>query len=161
MQTAAERRAAETLLRGLFVKLAPQHVRLLGSIRRSLLKRLPTTHELVYEYRTWVVISYSPSDRGFEGVFAIRASAKGVELHFNRGKELSDPTKLLRGSGKQVRGMQVEAASVLAKPAVVRLMKEAIARNPVPFPRKGRGSILVRSASATKRSKGRAQKAKS
>jgi hypothetical protein len=106
---------------------------------------------LVYEYRDWFVISYSPSERGYEGVLAIRASADAVKLCFNRGKELEDPSKLLQGSGKQARSIDVESASTLAWPAVACLINEAIARNDVPFARAGRGSVVIRSASAAQR----------
>ena len=150
-QSAAERRSAEVQLRALIAKFAPAHLRLVGAARRSLRKRLPTAHELVYEYRDWFVISYSPSERGYEGVLAIRADAGGVKLYFNRGKELPDPAKLLQGSGGQVRSIDLEGASTLARPAVARLIQEAIARNRVPFARAGRGSVVVRRTSANQR----------
>jgi hypothetical protein len=150
-QSAAERRSAEAELRTLIAKFAPEHVRLISTMRRSLRKRLPTAHELVYEYRAWFVISYSPNQRGYEGVLAIRGSADGVKLFFNRSKELPDPAKLLQGSGKQMRSINVEATSTLARPEVARLIDEAIARNPVPFARAGRGSVVIRSTSAKQR----------
>jgi hypothetical protein len=119
-------------------------------MRRSLRKRLPTAHEVVYEYRDCFVISYSPSERGYEGVLAIRGSASGVKLYFNQGKDLPDPEKLLQGSG-QTRFIDVKGASTLARPAVVSLAEAALARNRVPFARAGRGSIVIRSTSAKKR----------
>ena len=67
-QSAAERRSAEAEVRALIAKFAPAHLRLIGAMRRSLRKRLPTAHELVYEYRSWFVISYSPNEHGYEGV---------------------------------------------------------------------------------------------
>ena len=100
---------------------------------------------------TCFVISYSPNERGYEGVFAIRASADGVRLYFNRGKGLPDPEKLLRGSGNQTRWIHLEGASTLARPAVARLIDEAIARNRVPFARTGRGPVVIRSESAKQR----------
>src|SRR5262245_37488853 len=102
-QSAVARRSAEAELRKIIAKFAPAHQRLLGAVRRSLRKRLPTAHEVVYEYRDFFVISYSPNDRGYEGVLTVRASADGVKLYFNRFKELPDPAKLLQGSGGQVR----------------------------------------------------------
>jgi hypothetical protein len=150
-QSAVARRSAEAQLRTLIEKFAPAHLRLVGAMRRSLRKRLPTAHEVVYEYRDWVVISYSPNERGYEGVLAIHASANGVKLYLNRGKELPDPAKLLQGSGSQMRSINVEGASTLARPEVARLIDEAIARNPVPFARAGRGSVVIRSASAKQR----------
>ena len=147
-QTAVARRSAEAELRGLIAKFAPAHQRLIGAIRRWLRKRLPTAYEVVYEYRDAFVISYSPNERGYEGVFAIRASANGVKLYFNRGKGLPDPEKLLRGFGKQTRWIHLEGASTLARPAVARLIDEAIAGNRVPFSRTGRGPVVIRSVSA-------------
>jgi hypothetical protein len=152
-QSPAARRSAEAELRTLIAKFAPAHLRLLGAMRRSLRKRLPTAHEVVYEYHNLgaVVISFSPNDHGYEGVLGIRADANGVKLFFGRGKELPDPEKLLQGSGSQVRSIDVEGASTLARPEVARLIDEAIARNRVPFAQAGRGSVVIRSASAKKR----------
>src|SRR5438093_13134740 len=121
-QSAVARRSAEAELRRLMAKFAPAHQRPIGAMRRWLRKRLPTAHEVVYEYRDCFVISYSPSERGYEGVLAIRGSADGVRLYFNRGKGLPDPEKLLRGSGGQTRWIHVEGASTLAHPAVAGLI---------------------------------------
>src|SRR5678816_2866692 len=97
-QSAVERRSAEAHLRTLIAKFAPAHLRLVSAMRRSLRKRLPTAHEVVYEYDNLgaVVISFSPNDQGYEGVLGIRADADGVKLYFNRGKELPDPERLLQ-----------------------------------------------------------------
>jgi hypothetical protein len=150
-QSAVARRSAEAQVRAGIAKFAPAHLRLVGAMRRWLRKRLPTAHEVVYEYRDCFVISYSPSERGYEGVLAIRGSADGVRLYFNRGKGLPDPEKLLQGSGGQTRWIHVEGASTLARPAVASLIDEAIARNRVPFARAGRGSVVIRTTSAKKR----------
>ena len=152
-QSAVARRSAEAELRTLIDKFAPMHLRLLGAMRRSLRKRLPTAYEVVYEYRNLgaVVISFSPNERGYEGVLTIRADADGVKLYFNRGKELPDPAKLLQGSS-QTRWISMEGASTLARPEVAHLIDEAIARNPVPFASAGRGSVVMsRSTSAKQR----------
>jgi hypothetical protein len=117
-------------------------------MRRLLQKLLPTAHEMVYEYRSWFIISYSPSGHGYEGVLAIRGSTDGVKLCFNRGKELKDPEKLLGGSSTQVRSMEVPTASTLARPAVATLIVQAIAHNDVPFAKAGRGPIVIRSGTA-------------
>ena len=149
-QSAAARRSAEDEVRALIDKFAPANLRLIGAMRRALRKRLPTAHELVYEYRDCFVISLSPDDRGYEGALAIRASAEGVRLYFNRGKDLPDPEKLLKGSS-QTRWIPVAAASALARPEVARLIDEAVARNRVPFAPAGRGSVVVRLTTAKKR----------
>ncbi len=150
-QSASARRSAEAELRTLIDKFTPTQMRLVSTMRRSLQQRLPTAHEVVYEYRDCFVISYSPSERGYEGVLVIRGSANGVKLYFNRGKELPDPAKLLQGPGGLARWIDVAGASTLGRPEVARLIDEAIARNPVPFARAGRGSVVIRSTSARQR----------
>jgi hypothetical protein len=154
-QSAVARRSAEAQVRGLIAKVAPAHQRLVGATRRWLRARLPTAHEVVYEYRDCFVISCSPNERGYEGVFAIRASADGVKLYFNRGKGLPDPAKLLRGTGTQTRWIQLEGASTLARPEVARLVDEAIASNPVPYARTGLGPVVIRSKSVKPRQRRR------
>jgi hypothetical protein len=149
-QSAVERRSAEAQLRTLIAKFAPAQLRLVGAMRPRLRKLLPTAHEVVYEYRDWFVISYSPNEHGYEGVLAIRGSADGVKLYFNQGKDLPDPEKLLQGSA-QARWIAVENASILTRPAVASLIEEAIARNRVPFALAGRGSVVIRSTSAKKK----------
>jgi hypothetical protein len=155
-QSAAARRAAEAELRRLVTRFAPAHRRLIGAVRRWLRQRLPTAHEVVYEYTDFLVISHSPSEHGYEGVFATRASADGVKFYFNQAKGLPDPEKLLQGSGSQARWIHLEGASTLARPAVASLIAEAIARNRVPFARTGRGPVILRSASAKRRPRRRA-----
>ena len=152
-QPAAERRSAEAQLGALIARFAPANQRLTSVLRRSLRKRLPSAHELVYEYSDCFVISYSPNEHGYEGVVAIRAGADGVRLYFNRGKGLPDPEKLLQGAGNQVRWIPLDGASTLARPAVTRLIDEAIARNRVPFARTGRGPVVICSTSAKQRRK--------
>lgn len=148
-QTAAERRSAEAEVRTLIANFAPAHLRLIGAVRRWLRKRLPTAHELVYEYRDWFVISYSPNEHGYAGILAIRANADGVKLYFNGGRELPDPENMLRGSGKQMRWIHMETASALARPEVASLIEEAIALNRVPFASAVREPVVIRSG-ATK-----------
>lgn len=147
IQSAEARRSAEAELRRMIAAYDPAHQRLIAAARRWLRKRLPTAHEVVYEYKDSLVISYSPNERGYEGVLAIRASADAVRLYFNRGKGLPDPAKLLRGSGKQTRWIDLEGASTLARPQVASLIEEAIVRNPVLLPPTGRGRVVIRSAS--------------
>ncbi len=150
-QTAAERRAAGAELRGLVAKLAPTHADLVAAVRRWLRKRLPTAHEVVYEYADCVVVSYTPSGRGYEGVLAIRAGAEGVRLCVGVSGGLPDPEKLLHGSGKQMRWLDVESASTLRRPAVAALADGAIAGSRVPFAASGRGPIVLAAATAKKR----------
>jgi hypothetical protein len=149
-QSAAEREAADAEIHALTAKFAPAHAGLFDAARQWLRKRLPTAHEVVYEYRDCFVISYSPNEHGYDGVFALRASADAVQLYFNQGKGLPDPAKLLQGSAKQVRSI-VLATDTLARLDVTALLDAALARNPVPYAPTGHGAVIVRSTSAKKR----------
>lgn len=145
-QSQIDRRAAEAYLSSLVKKYASDHARLVASTRRSLRTLLPTAHEIVYDYRKFLVISISPSHKGYEGVFAIRAGPDGVQFYFNRGKDLPDPEKLLKGSASLVRFINLESVSTLKKPAVAALIDEAIARNKVAFAEAGKGAVIIQSA---------------
>lgn len=151
IQPAAAKRAAEAELTTLIAKHAPTHQRLIAAMRRVLRKRLPTAYEIVYEYDNLgaVVISFSPSEQGYEGVLAIRATAEGVKLYLTQGKDLPDPEKLLQGSAG-ARWILVEGAATLKHPAVVSLIDEALARHRVPFANSGRGTVMIQSTSAKK-----------
>jgi hypothetical protein len=151
VQSARERRAAEDELRALIDRLTPDHQRLVGVMRRTLCTRLRGAHEIVYDYRDALVLSFSPSGHGSEGVLAIRAGAEGVRLYFNQGKQLADPLNLLKGSGGMVRYVQVKNASMLARPEVRALIGEAIARSRMDVARGGQGSLTVRMTTARKR----------
>lgn len=158
VQTAAERRAAEAATKALIGKLAPDHARLVSGLRKAVRSLLPSAHELVYEYRSWFVLSFSPTTRGHEGVLAIRGEASGVKLYLNRGKELRDPERLLKGSGSLVRFIEVASAAALRRPAVKALIDEALDRNPLPFEANGAGSIVLR-LDTPKKAKQRRKKA--
>jgi hypothetical protein len=150
-QPAAARRSAEAQVSALIDKYAPAHLRAIGAIRRVLRKRMPTACEIIYEYNGFFVISYSPSEHGYEGVLALRGSADGLRLYLSRGKELSDPAKLLRKAGGETRWIDLEGASTLAHPEAARLIEATIALNRVPFARTGRGSVIMSPSTAKKR----------
>ena len=110
----------------------------------SVRKRLPTANELVYDYASFFVISYSPTDKGIDGIISIAARADRVELYFNHGPQLPDPKKLLRGSGKLTRFIRVEAARQLAHPDVEAFIAAAIDHPSVPLPSVGKGSLVIK-----------------
>ncbi len=110
----SKKRTPEAQLRAYIDKLDPKNQKLFRSVRAAVRKRFPTANELAYDYGHALVIGYSQADRGIDSIVAIRASATGVSLYFSQGPQLPDPKRLLRGSGKQTRFIQVEAASQLA-----------------------------------------------
>lgn len=141
----------EAQLRSFIDKLDPKVQKLIRSVRAALRKRFPTANELAYDYGHAIVISYSPTDGGIDGIVAISARATGVALYFNQGPKLTDPKKLLLGSGKQTRFIRLDAAGQLANPDVEAMIVAAIAQAKVPLPSTGKGKLMIRGAAAKQR----------
>jgi hypothetical protein len=131
-------------LRSLNDKFDPKHQKLIRSIRVALRKRLPTANELAYDYSSFFVIAYSPTDKGIDAVVSIAARADGVDLYFNHGPQLPDPKKLLQGSGKQTRFVRLKTAKHLSDPDVEAFIAAAIDRSSVALPSKGKGSLIIK-----------------
>ena len=134
MKPDSKKRTPEAQLRAYITtgKLDPKNQKLFRSVRTAVRKRFPTANELAYDYSHALVIGYSQADRGIDSIVAIRACATGVSLYFSQGPQLPDPKRLLRGSGKQTRFIEVEAASQLAHPGV-----GSLARSPLRLIRRG------------------------
>lgn len=134
----------EAQLRSLIEKFDPKDQKLIRLVRSAVRKRLPSANELLYDYKTFFVIGYSPTDQPTDGIVSIAARPDGVRLYLNQGPQLPDPKKLLMGSGKQTRFIRVEAARQLAHPDVEALIAAAIDQAGTPLPTEGRGRLVVR-----------------
>ena len=134
----------EAQLRSLIEKFDAEDQRLIRAVRSAVRKRLPAANELVYDYGFSLVIAYSPTEAGIEGIGSISARAEGVSLYFMNGPELPDPKKLLKGSAKQVRFIPVEAASRLKHPDVEALIAATVALASVPLPSRGSGKVVIK-----------------
>jgi hypothetical protein len=134
----------EAQLRSLIAKRDPAHQKLIRAVRSALGKRFPTANEIVYDYGNSLVISYSPSEHGIEGIVSTAARAGGVDLYFNQGHRLPDPKKLLMGSAKQVRFIHLESARHVKHPDVEALIVAAIKASGVRLPATGRGRVIIR-----------------
>lgn len=138
----------EARLRAYLQRFSPENQKLIRAVRSAVRKRLPAANELLYDYKTHIVIGYTPTEHAIDGIVSIAARATGVDLYFNNGVRLPDPEKLLQGSGRQVRFIRVDTARRLAQPAVQALFAAAIARAVVPLPRQGRGRLVLRARAA-------------
>jgi hypothetical protein len=130
-------------LRGLVARLPLPQQRLLRAVRTALRRRFPTANELVYDYGRFVVLSYSPTARGIDGVVALAGRPDGVVLYLNQGPALPDPHGLLRGSGKATRHLPIVAGRQLSHPHVRALLTAAAQQAPVRLPATGKGRLLV------------------
>jgi hypothetical protein len=134
----------EAQLRSFNERFNPKQQKFIRSVRAALRKRFPTANELAYDYTSFFVIAYSPTDRGIEGIVSFAARADRVDLYFSHGPQLPDPKKLLQGSGKLIRFIRLESAKQLAHPDVAAFIAAAIDRASVPLPSKGKGSLIIK-----------------
>lgn len=139
---------AETQVANALAEYEPAIAKLGRALRAKLRSRLPGLVEVVYFYASQrsLVISYSPSERGYEGVFSLAIRPDGARLHFGQGARLSksDPHALLEGHGKTVRHVELASARDLDRPEIEALMSAALALAGVELDPRARGSIVSR-----------------
>jgi hypothetical protein len=136
--------APEAQLRSFNDRFDPKHQKFVRSVRAAMRKRFPTATELAYDYSTFFVIAYSPTERGIDAPVSIAARADGVDLYFNKGPQLPDPKKLLLGSGKQTRFIRLETAKQLGHPDVEAFIAAAIDRASISLPSSGKGNLIIK-----------------
>lgn len=91
--------------------------------RSLLLKLLPGAEETVDP--TAAVLSYGYGS-GYRGMICtVLLSKSGVKIGFVGGAELSDPHKLLEGSGKKHKYIQLHTKSDLTRPGTKQLIQAA------------------------------------
>jgi hypothetical protein len=106
----------------------PEIARRARAILKKMRELLPGAFEFVYDNYSALAIGFSPTDRPSKAVLSIALYPRWINLFFLRGAALPDPKKLLQGSGKQVRHVRIDDAALLDDPAIVALIKAALAR---------------------------------
>ena len=149
----AENGTPAVQLRFLIGKFEPKEQKLIRAIRSAMRKRLPTANELVYDYTTFFVVSYSATEHPSDAIAATAARPDGMRLYLMNKQPLPDPNKLLTGSGKQARYVRLESAKQLEHPDVQALLQAAMDRAGVPLPADGRGKLIIRTFGAKKRTR--------
>lgn len=139
---------AETQLAGFFAQFAPAIARLGKALRARLQARLPGLAEVVYFYagQGSLVISYSPTGRGYDAVCTLSLQPQEVRLYFARGPQLAkaDPGRLLQGSGKMVRFVLLRAAADLDRAEIEALMVAALDLAKVTPVAGSKGAVIVK-----------------
>ncbi|HWD26744.1 MAG TPA: hypothetical protein VG387_06245 [Rhizomicrobium sp.] len=139
---------AETQIAGYFAKYDPATVKLGKALRAKLRARLPGLFEIVYMYENQgaLVISYSPTERGYEGVCSISVYPRLVKLGFGKGAQLSksDPNKLLRGQGKTVRYVELGSVADFDRAEVETLIADALKLAKLRLDPDAKGAVIVK-----------------
>jgi len=144
--TTAERQVA------LFAaKYAPGIAAFAMAARAKVRALFPRGFELVYDNYNALVVGYSPSDRASDAVISIAAYPRWVTLFFLNGSALKDPASILKGSGRVVRSVRLNAPADLDSPDVRALIAQAIAPAMVGLSEAPALSTLIKSVSAKQR----------
>ena len=146
---------AETQVASFFARYDPPIAKLGKALRAKLRARLPGLFEIVYVYESQsaLVISYSPTENGYEGLCSLALYPQMVKLHFAQGPLLSkaDPNKLLQGSGKGVRHVVLSSAADLDRAEIEALMAAALKVAKVRPDASAKGSVIIRALAQKQR----------
>jgi hypothetical protein len=144
--------SAESELAGFIEKFAPDMQESIRGCRARMQARFPDAIEMVYDNYNFLVIGYSPTLRTSEAIFSLAAHSRGVLLCFlQRGPELSDPTAILRGSGKVVRNVKLGTPEDLDRPDVDALITNAVELAAIPMDASDEHELVIKSVSAKQR----------
>jgi hypothetical protein len=94
-------------------------------LREVLLKKLPGIIEQIDLPAK--MIAYCFGQKYAELICVIIPSKKGLKLGFNRGVEIKDPDKLLEGTGKISRYVQIKSAEQITSLPLKKLLASALA----------------------------------
>ncbi len=149
--------SAEKLLASYFAKYESAMARLGKALRTKLRARLPGLFEVVYVYENQdaLVISYSPTENGYEGLCSLGLYPHEAKLFFAQGVLLSksDPNKLLQGRGPGVRHVVLSAAADLDRPEIAALLAAALKLAKL-RPRAGaKGEVIIKAEAQMQRAR--------
>jgi hypothetical protein len=138
-------------LHGFLVRYSPAVASLARKAIAKMRRLAVGATEMVYDNYNGVVIGFGPTERASEAIFSIALYPRHVNLFFLQGAALSDPDKILQGSGNVVRRIQLENAKTLDAPAVRALISEALRHARVPLDPTQRRRLVVKSVSNKQR----------
>jgi hypothetical protein len=147
---------AETQLASYFAKYEPARARFGKALRAKLRARLPGLFEIVYVYENQnaLVISYSPTENGYEGLCSMALYPDKVSLYFAQGALLakSDPSKLLQGRSK-TRYVALNALADFDRAEIEVLMAAALKLAKVRLDASAKGSVIIKAEAQKQRAR--------
>jgi len=146
----------EAQLASYFARYEPAMAKLGKALRAKLRDRLPGLFEIVYVYENQnaLVISYSPTEHGYEGLCSIALYPDCVKLFFVQGALLSksDPNKLLQGRAK-VRHVVLNSVADFHRAEIEALMAAALKLAKVRLDGSAKGSVIIKAEAQKQRAR--------
>ena len=118
--------------------------------RRLILEEAPAANEFIYEVYT-IADHFAFTERPSNAFVFTTTHANWVNLGFNFGAALQDPSGLLRGDGKIIRHVRIGKAEDLEAPGVRELVRAAIAEAERPPGRALKPRTVVHKSPSTKK----------
>ena len=94
------------------------------AVRELVLEEVAPCCEYILEVYV-VSLIYGKTQRMKDSICYIAVSTDHVNLGFHRGTDLSDPNRILEGTGKQMRHIKIRSISDLERPALRAYLREA------------------------------------
>jgi hypothetical protein len=147
----------ETQLASFFARYEPAIAKVGKGLRAKLRARLPGLFEIVYVYENQnaLVISYSPTERGSDGLCGIGLYPDCVKLFFGQGALLSksDPDQLLQGGGKTVRHVVLNSVADFGRPEIEALIAAALKLSNLRLNAGANGSMIIKAEEQKQRAR--------
>lgn len=114
----------------------------------------PDSNELIYDNYNALAIGYGLSDKASDVFCSLAVYSSYVNFGFLRGHEISDPDKILKGSGKMYRYITIKEQKDLPKAYIKKLLLESMvnAQSRLKADRQGlKKATIVKAVAAKKR----------
>ena len=145
---------AEAQLASYFEKYEPAMAKLGKALRAKMRARLPGLFEIVYVYENQnaLLISYSPTENGYEELCSIGLYPDEAKLFFVQGALLSksDPNKLLQGRSA-TRHVVLNTVADFDRPEIEALMAAALKLAKVRPNASAKGSVIIKAEAQKQR----------
>ena len=132
-------------------KFTPEVAALTRALLERMKARIPGASVLVYDNYNALAIGFGPNEKAGQAILSLAVMPRWVTLCFLWGVHLSDPHKLLKGSGSRVRNVRLFAPDALKDPRIEALIAEALIKAEVPIDPAGPQLLIIKSISAKQR----------
>ncbi len=143
--------APDAQLAGLIDKYTPEIAEQARALLHKMRGYLPGATELVYDNYNALAIGFGPDAKTSDAIFSLTLYPRWISLFFLQGARLSDPHKLLKGSGTTVRHIVLDEPGMLDTAPVLDLMRRALESAAVPIDPAQPHRLIIKSISIQQR----------
>lgn len=142
---------AEAQLGSFIDKYSPEVAALTRQLLAAMKARVPGATIMVYDNYNALAIGFGPNDKAGQAILSLAVMPRWVTLCFLWGVHLSDPHRLLKGSGSRVRNVRLFTSAALDDPQIAALIAEALEKADAPIDPSRPQQLIIKSISAKQR----------